>query len=219
MTAMAVVTIPFDYDKLEDPGSVVPICIDDTDREGRRIAWGWFTAVVPIANRLRHLARRRLDDVWRVSELAESTVHAVWYKYGDDLGFWPTSRLWHHAKWNVEDLRVGGWRARQSVDEPLPEDEAALDALIQRADRPAMLALMPGGQWDLDKQIERKQFFDALIKKMKIRGDIQAGEMLEMLCHGMDREEIEALLGKRRNTLTQNLNRSVRRGLRELGLA
>ena len=46
---MAVVTIPFDYEELDDPNSVVPICIEDTDREGRKIAWGWFTAVVPIA--------------------------------------------------------------------------------------------------------------------------------------------------------------------------
>jgi hypothetical protein len=53
---------------------------------------------------------------------------------------------------------------------------------------------------------------------MKMRGDIQAGEMLDMLCHGMDRAEINALFDKRPNTLTQNLHRSIRRGLRELGL-
>ena len=49
---MAVVTIPFDYEELDDPNSVVPICIEDTDRQGRKIAWGWITAVVPIADRL-----------------------------------------------------------------------------------------------------------------------------------------------------------------------
>ena len=216
---MPIVTIPFDYEKLENPSSVVPICIDDTDHEGRRIAWGWFTAVVPIANRLRRLARHRLNDVWRVSELAESTVHAVWYKHGDDLGLSPTSRLWHHAKWNVEDLRVGGWRARQSVDEQLPEDQAALDAIIQRADRAALSALMPGGRWDFEKEIERKQFFDALVEKMKMRGDIQASEMLEMLRHGLGRAEISALFDQRTNTLVQNLYRSIRRALKELGLA
>lgn len=216
---MSIVTIPFNYGKLEDPSSVVPICIDDTDREGRRIAWGWFTALLPIANRLRHLARQRLADVWRVSELTESAVHAVWYKHGDDLGFWPTSRLWHQAKWNVEDLRVGGWRARRSVDQPLPEAESALDAIVQRADRAALSGLMPGGRWDFQKEIERRQFFDALIANMKMRGDIQAGEMLAMLCHGMDRSEISAILEKRPNTLAQNLYRSIRRALKELGLA
>jgi hypothetical protein len=214
--SMPLVTIPFDYDKLEDPSSVVPICIEDTDRDGRRIAWGWFTAVVPIANSLRRLARRRLDDVCRVSELTESTVHDIWYKDGENLGLLPSARLWHRAKWKAEDLRAGGWRARKGVDEPLPEDEAGLDKITQRADRAAMSALMPGGQWDFEKDIERKQFFEALVKKMQMRGDIQAGEILKMLCYGMGRAEITAQFDKPPNSLTQNLHRSIRRALKEL---
>jgi hypothetical protein len=216
---MSVVTIPFDYDKLEDPGSVVPICIEDTDREGRRIVWGWFTAVVPIANGLRRLARRRLDDVWRVSELTESTVHDLWYKFGENLGLSPSARLWHRAKWNAEYLRAGGWRARKGWDEPLPEDEAALDRIIQGADRGALSVVMPGGQWDFEKEVERKQFFAALIRTMNRRGDSQPAEMLAMLCYGMDREEINGLFDKRPNTLSQNLYRSIRRALKELGVA
>jgi len=216
---MSVVTIPFDYDKLEDPSSVVPICIGDTDREGRRIAWGWFTAVVPIANGLRRLARVRLDDVWRVSELTESTVHDIWYKFGENLGLSPSARLWHRAKWNAEDLRAGGWRARKGWDEPLPEDEAALETIIQGTDRAALSVLMPGGQWDFEKEIERKEFFAALIRKMKMRGDLQACEILEMLHHGLDRAEINEHFGKTANTVSQNLHRSIRRALKELGLA
>jgi hypothetical protein len=65
--AMPVVTIPFDFEDLPDKSSIVPICINDTDRHGTRIGWRWITAVVPIADLLRKLARRRLDDVWRVS--------------------------------------------------------------------------------------------------------------------------------------------------------
>jgi len=216
---MAMVTIPFDYDQLEDPNSVVPICIEDTDREGRRIAWGWFTATVPIANSLRNLARRRLDDVWRVSELTQCTVHNVWYKHGQNLGLWPSKRLWHYAKWKAEDIRAGGWRLRHHVDEPLPEDETALETIIERADQAALSALMPGGKWNFESEIERKQFFDALIRRMKMHGDIQAGEMLDMLYHGMGRAEINAQFDKRPNTLTQNLNRAVRRALKDLGLA
>ena len=55
----------------------------------------------------------------------------------------------------MEDLRVGGWRARQSVEEPLPEDQIALDldAIIQQAEKAAMSALMPGGQWDYEKEM------------------------------------------------------------------
>jgi hypothetical protein len=216
---MALVTIPFDYDKLEDPSSVVPICIEDTDRNGRRIAWGWFTAVVPIANSLRRLARRRLDDEWRVSELTQPTVHSVWYKHGENLGLWPSKKLWHYAKWKAEDIRAGGWRARHRRDEPLPEDETTLETIIENADQAALSLLMPGGKWDFEKDFERRQLLAALIGKMKMGGDIQAGKILEMLYHGMEREEINALFDKRPNTLTQNLHRSVRRALKELGLA
>ena len=49
--------------------------------------------------------------------------------------------------------------------------------------------------------------------------DIQAGEIVEMICDGMDREEIGALLHKQPNTLAQNLYRSIRRALKELGVA
>jgi hypothetical protein len=114
---------------------------------------------------------------------------------------------------------VGGWRARQSVDERLPVDQPALDAIIQQADKNAMWALLPGAQWDFEKEIERRLFLDALIGKMKMHGDIQAGKILEMICDGMDREEISALLHKRTNSLAQNLHRSIRRALRELGVA
>lgn len=216
--AMAVVTIPFDYEQLDDPNAVVPICIEDTDREGRRIAWGWFTAVVPIASRLRNLARRRLEDEWRVSELTESTVHEVWYKHLDNLGLWPSARIWHHAKWKAEDLRAGGWRVRQGVDRPLPEDEAALASLVRLADPRALARLIPQRQWDFANELERRQFFAALVQKMRLRGDIQAGEMLDMLCHGMDRAEINAHFRKKPNTLTQNLHRAIRRGLKDLGI-
>jgi len=216
---MALVTIPFDYDKLQDPSSVVPICIEDTDREGTRIAWGWFTAVVPIADSLRRLARRRLDDVWRVSELTQSTVHSVWYKHGDNLDLWPSKKLWHYAKWKAEDLRAGGWRARHRRDEPLPTDETELETIIGRADPAALSLLVPGGKWNFENDFERRQFLATLIRQMKMRGDIQAGKILEMLCYGMDREEINAQFDQRPNTLYQNLHRSIRRALKELGLA
>lgn len=214
---MAVVTIPFDYEELDDPNSVVPICIEDTDREGRKIAWGWFTAVVPVAGRLRGLAQRRLDDEWRVSELAETTVHDIWYRHLNDFGLWPSARIWRHAKWKAEDLRVGGWRARQGIDKPLPDDEQALSSLVRYADPKALARLVPGRDWDFSSEIERAEFFAELVRRMKLRGDIQAGEMLDMLAHGMERAEVNAYFQKKPNTLTQNLHRAIRRGLKDLG--
>lgn len=215
---MAVVTIPFDFEQLDDPNSVVPICIEDTDRDGRKIAWGWFTAVVPIASRLRGLAQKRLDDEWRVSELAETTVHEVWYRHLNDFGLWPSARIWRHAKWKAEDLRVGGWRARQGIDKPLPEDEKALSSLLRYADPKALARLVPGRNWDFSNEIERTEFFTALVQRMKLRGDVQAGEMLDMLAHGMERADVNACFQKKPNTLTQNFHRAIRRGLKDLGI-
>ena len=88
---MAVITIPFDYDeKLH--GSVVPICINDTDSQGNVIHPDWFElGVEPIADRLRHVAHRVLHDVWRVSEVTERAVHSVWKNRGPDLGTDPAS--------------------------------------------------------------------------------------------------------------------------------
>ena len=209
---MAVVTIPFDYDELDDPNSVVPICIEDTDRQGRKIAWGWFAAVVPIASRLRGLAQRRLDDEWRVSELAETSVHDIWYRHLNDFGLWPSARIWRHAKWKAEDLRVGGWRARQGIDKPLPDDEQALSSLVRYADPKALARLVPGRDWDFSNEIERTEFFAELVRRMKLRGDIQAGEILDMLAHGMERAEVNAYFQKKPNTLTQNFHRAIRRG-------
>ena len=125
---MPVVTIPFDYEQLGDKSSVVPICINDTDRNGRTIAWGWISAVEPIADRLRSLARRRLDDVWRVSELTEESVHDLWYTHGEDLGIRPQWRVYAQAKWKAEDLRYGSWRVRKGREVALGKLEATLRA-------------------------------------------------------------------------------------------
>jgi len=216
---MAVVIIPFDYEKLDDPNSVVPICIEDTDREGRKIAPGWFKAVVPIADNLRRLARRRLDDEWRVSELTESSVHEVWHKHLDNLGFWPSARIWHHARWKAEDLRAGGRRARHGMDEPLPDDEQALASLVRIADPKALGRLLPHREWNFADEVERTEFFTALVRKMKLRGDVHAGEMLDMICHGMDRAQVSAHFAKKPNTITQTLYRGIRRALNDLRTA
>jgi DNA-directed RNA polymerase specialized sigma24 family protein len=112
---MALITIPFDYGNLDDPNSIVPICINDTDVLGRQISWRWIVAIVPIADRLRGLARYRLGDEWRASELTDSTLHEVWCKHLNDFGMSPSGRIWRNAKWKAEDLRAGGWRARRGI--------------------------------------------------------------------------------------------------------
>src|SRR4051794_28944090 len=83
---MPVITIPFDYDEKAYP-SVVPICICDTDANGNQIHPAWFElGVAPVADQLRRMTRRVLNDVCRVSEITESAVHSVWRSRGSDLG-------------------------------------------------------------------------------------------------------------------------------------
>ena len=121
---MAIVTIPFDYDPLRD-ALVIPICINDTDRNGLPINRGWLEAVVPIADPLRALTRRVLKDVWCVSEVAEKSVHAVWGSHGDELGRNPSSRIWSYAQWAALDLRDGGRNARR-------REQALLASLVRK---------------------------------------------------------------------------------------
>jgi hypothetical protein len=112
---MGVVIIPFDYEQLPESQrkAIVPICIASVDRHGNPIAPIWFEqGVVPVQNQLRSLARYKLGDVWRVSELAEITVHKLWERHGEDAGIWPWRRVLAHAIWEARDLAVGEsqWR-------------------------------------------------------------------------------------------------------------
>jgi DNA-directed RNA polymerase specialized sigma24 family protein len=215
---VAVVTIPFDYEELGDLNSVVPICIEDTDRHGRKIAWGLIAAVVPIADSLRQLARWRLEDEWRVSELTELAVHRVWHKHRDNLGRWPSGRIWHRAWWVAEDLRAGGRRARCGLDAPLPEDESAVASKLATADPKILCRLFPNSNSDFAGQIERAELFAAITRQIRLRGDLDAGEVLDMILHGMDREEISAAFDKKPNTVTQTIYRAIRRALNDLGM-
>ena len=55
---MAVITIPFDYDERTHP-TIVPICIADTDSEGKAVHRGWIElGVAPVVD------RQRLQPLW-----------------------------------------------------------------------------------------------------------------------------------------------------------
>ena len=113
---MEIITVPFDYDEKLHP-NVVPICICDTDRRGNAVYRGWVEfGVVPIADRLRNLSFRLLGDVFRVSEVAETVVHAVSRKRGTDLGSNPDLLVYKSAEWCALDLKSGGRRARTGYD-------------------------------------------------------------------------------------------------------
>ncbi len=112
---MAVVTIPSNFDELPEPvrRSVVPICLNDVDDRGLAIPHGWIDAVHRVAEPLRLLAKRRLGDVWMVSELTETSVHALAKRHGEDLGRHPHRRIYARARFDAEDLRRVDWRNRR----------------------------------------------------------------------------------------------------------
>jgi hypothetical protein len=117
---MGVVIIPFDYEQLPESErkTIVPICISSVDRHGNPIAAVWFEkGVVPIQDQLRGLARIRLGDVQRVSELAEITVHKLWERHGENAGLWPSRRVLVRAMWEARDLAAGNspWRIKHTV--------------------------------------------------------------------------------------------------------
>jgi len=94
---MEVIIVPFDY-KEESHFSVVPICIGDVDSDGNPIYREWVErGVVPVAEQLRKIAQRVLNDVWRVSELTERSVHSLSRKHGTDLDADPSLRVLKRA--------------------------------------------------------------------------------------------------------------------------
>ena len=95
---------------------------------------GGFEAVIPVADYLRKLARDRVGDIWRVSELAELSVHAQWRKHREDFGKYPHRRIAAYARWAAEDLRCGGARLRKGLDILLGNgDKSLIDPLDYEA--------------------------------------------------------------------------------------
>ena len=117
---MGFVIIPFDYDQLshDQQKAITPICIASMDRHGNPIARVWFEeGVAPVQDQLRGIARYKLGDVGRVSELAEVTVHRLWEQHGSDAGFLPWRRVLTRAVWEAREMAVGGskWRMKHTV--------------------------------------------------------------------------------------------------------
>jgi hypothetical protein len=131
---MPVISIPFDYDPLRYGESLVPIFVNDTDEQGERICFGWIEAVVPVQEKLRALARRVLGDVWRVSELTELTVHHLWARHGNDLGLWPSHRVYATARWKAHGIDDPGARSHHRLNLALDSlNEYRRDALLGEA--------------------------------------------------------------------------------------
>jgi hypothetical protein len=113
---VGVVIIPFGYEDLPEDRrkEVVPICIETEDRDGNIIDPVWFEqGVAPISTELTDLAQVFLGDRRMVSDIAQPSVHKVWYKHRRNFGYKPHARVWRQALWEARDQAVGGWRERR----------------------------------------------------------------------------------------------------------
>jgi DNA-directed RNA polymerase specialized sigma24 family protein len=192
---MPVITIPFDYDEKLHP-LVVPICICDTDLEGNMIHPDWFErGVAPVADNLRRVAQRALNDVWRVSEITEHAVHSIWRNRGSDLGTNPGLIVYKRAKWYAEDLRAGGRRARIGTEVELFSE--TVDHLRD--------------QFDLISQAENEDTLDKLVAKATELGMTDVVAMVPMMLRGCSAEQYVKRFGKKRNTLAQMFFRNMRK--------
>lgn len=183
---MQYVTIPFDFENLSPDvqASTIPICIERCDREGKDIAWGWFEAVATVQEPLRRLAKSVLEDVWRVSELAEASVHTLWYSHHANLGRRPGTRVLAQAKWHAKDLKFGSWQHRRGVIVGLD----GLDHLL----RTRVLT----DQCQFEQLYQRELRFKVLGEQLVEAGQPELSEMLKFVRGGLTWPEIGQELGK-----------------------
>jgi hypothetical protein len=199
---MDLIIVPFDY-KEELNSSVVPICIGDIDSDGNPIYREWVErGVVPVADPLRKMAHRVLNDVWRVSELTERAVHSLSRKYGGNLGDDPSLRVLKRAHWYAEDLRAGGRRARRKTEVELIT--AKLETLQD--------------QFDLVSDVVAKDTLDRLMEELKRQGLHDIREMVPMMLRDCDAHEFVSRFRKSRNTLSQRFYRGMRKAAAATGI-
>jgi hypothetical protein len=190
-----VITIPYDYNE-KVGGTVVPICIDDVDCDGNLIDSSFIElGVVPVADRLRAVAKRVLLDVWRVSEITDHAVHTVWRNHRDEFGERLSLRVLDNARWYAEDARVGGRRARRKADVEL--FATTVDALQD--------------QFDLAVDFENRETLDRLTAELERQGMHDVLQMVPMMLRDADSAEMIRRFGRSRNTLSQRFYRGMRK--------
>ena len=196
---MAIVTIPFDYDPVRYEASVVPIFLNDTDEQGKRIHFGWIEAVVPIHDKLTALARRVLGDAWRVSEVTDLSVHHLSGKYGNDLGPNPSRRVYVTARRKAHGLEDPGARMHLGKN-------VALDALAE-FQRDALVS----SACDLDGTLDYERSVARLQAKIQELGTEQDLLVYQKLKSGYHWREIGNEVDENWNTVHRRFKRLLQR--------
>lgn len=195
---MALITIPFDYDPQKDGESVVPIYLNDTDKDGETIFFGWFEVVVRLHDRLTALSRRILGDVWRVSELTDLTVHRLWRRYRDNLGPNPGFRVYVTARRIAHSLEDPGARGHLLLN-------VSLDALEDYRKFAVGDPNVTERAYCTDLDLER---FEAKLKELGTRNEMDVYRMLKA---GYYWHEIGQRVGERPNTVYRRFRRLLRK--------
>jgi hypothetical protein len=191
---MGYFVVPFDY-REESHRSIIPICIADTDSEGRPVNRAWVEeGVVPVADPLRSVAHRELRDAWRVSEITEPAVHWLNRKHHGLLAGDPSLRVLSQAQSYAADLRVGGRRARRGMDVELLA--ATLENLREHRD-PTADFIMRDTVDRLMRALDRKGLHDIRVLALKIMWDD-------------DPNGFESKFLRSRNTLSHRFYRVIR---------
>jgi len=196
---MQFVTVPFDYHEQSAAyqAAIVPICVARDDDEGRPIAWEWFEALSRIPEQMISLARRYLDDVWRVSELSEGALHKMWRLHACDLGRRPERRLYVQALWHARDLQAGSWRERRGV-------VRALDGLDYWLRERALT------DWKECNQVYQGRLdLELLSRRLADQGLDDVSVMLDLLRDGCTWDEVGERLGRTGDAARMKFHRKM----------
>ena len=179
-----IVIIPFDYEQLPETqrNTIVPICIPAIDRHGNQIAPVWFEqGVAPVREQLCSIARAKLGDVQRVSELADITVHKLWERHGEDAGIWPWRRVLVRAMWEARELAAGASRWHINHTVPLALDSFDRDV---------------HGSKPNEKIYEQHLLLDLVERRIAQDRHKEIAEIFTMLRQGYAWAEVAERLGK-----------------------
>lgn len=200
---MGVVIIPSDYEQLPETRrrTTVPIYIQSRDRYGNAIDRAWFDrGVAPIYRELIELAGTTLGDRRMVSDIAEPSVHKLWYRHGSDVGEKPHGRVWRQALWEARDLAAGGWRERKGrvVSRTLEEIDRAIPA--ETLDENDSAALY-----------DRRILIESMKSTMRRQGATEMLRIHEMILTGYSWSEVGRCLGLSTEAVKRRFYRHAKR--------
>lgn len=199
---MAVITIPFDYDERTHSG-VIPICVDDTDKHGNLVHRSWIElGVVPVADGLLKIAHRLLADKYRASEITEYAVHSLSRTHGAETGDRPTVKVLNRARLFAVDQRAGGRRTRRRLDVELFTE--TLDALED--------------QYDFVADLAARDTLDKIVEQLDLLGLQHVKEILPWMLRNAEGSELTGRFGQKRNTVTKNFYRGMRKAAHAAGI-